>query len=119
MNAAIQVQLPTLFWSAATGIVLGILFFCGVLWNITKTKSTKSTIPTVNEALWRISSLTSRVCMVAAGFYLVADNDWGQLLACLGGFLIGNLLLRPFKHAATTPPLRLHPNQHVVSRIHS
>lgn len=115
MSAAIQVQLPALFWSAATGIVLGILFFCGVLWNITKTTST---IPTVNEALWRISSLTSRICMVAAGFYLVADNDRSQLLACLGGFLIGNLLLRPFKRAATTPPLRLHPNQHEVSRIH-
>ena len=66
----------------ASGILLGSLFFGGLLW------STRMGMASDNPAFWFLGSFLCRTGMLLAGIYLVAASDWRRGLACLLGLLV-------------------------------
>ena len=70
MNEAVMLVL-----AAGAGLVLGAIFFGGLLWTVRK--GLGSTRP----ALWFLGSAVLRTGIVLAGFYLVGRGHWERLLA--------------------------------------
>jgi F1F0 ATPase subunit 2 len=71
----------------AAGIVLGTIFFGGLLWTIRK--GVTSSMP----ALWFMGSMILRMSVVMAGFYFVSAGHWERLLPCLTGFVMAQLIV--------------------------
>jgi F1F0 ATPase subunit 2 len=69
------------------GLVLG-LFYFGGLW-LTVRRITCSKRP----ALLMLGSFVFRLLVTLCGFYLVMDERWELLLACLTGFLVTRFVL--------------------------
>ena len=94
-------DLLPLLLAGAAGLVLGAIFFGGLLWTVRKVVSSPS------PALWVLGSLLARMGMALAGFYFVADGQWQRLLACLAGFAAARLavtwLSRPTGEASHAP----------------
>jgi F1F0 ATPase subunit 2 len=67
------------------GLALGIIFFGGLWWTVQKK------LPSRRAALWFLGSLILRTALVLAGFYLISQRDWRNLLACLLGFFAGKI----------------------------
>ena len=82
MNEVINL-LPALF----AGIILGILFFGGLL--ITVRIGLASKRPT----LIFLVSMIVRMALVVLGFYYVGGDNWQKILVCLGGFLIARIVI--------------------------
>ena len=94
-------DLLPLLLAGAAGLVLGAIFFGGLLWTVRKVVSSPS------PALWVLGSLLARMGTALAGFYFVADGQWLRLLACLVGFAAARLavtwLSRPTGEASHAP----------------
>jgi len=80
-------------WGA--GAALAILFFGGLWW------TTARGVASPRPALWFSISLLLRVSLVLGGIYLVGQDDWTRIVACLVGF-------------AMTRPLVLWSTRHFV-----
>jgi F1F0 ATPase subunit 2 len=87
--------------AGTAGLLLGAIFFGGLLWTV------HSVVSSPWPALWVFASLLARMGMVLAGFYIVADGHWQRLLACLAGFAAARLavtwLNRPSEEASHAP----------------
>lgn len=72
---------------AAIGALLGALYFGG-LW------LTLRQLPRLNHPmLWLLISTITRLGLVLAAFYLVSQDQWQRLLACLAGFIAVRIYL--------------------------
>ncbi|RPI63491.1 MAG: ATP synthase subunit I [Planctomycetaceae bacterium] len=82
------------------GVLLGALFFGGLLWTVRKGVSSKQ------PALWFFGSLVLRISIALAGFYFIARGHWERLLVCLLGFIIARFIVTRLTRAAkkTTYP---------------
>jgi F1F0 ATPase subunit 2 len=80
----------TLVVAAFAGVLLGAIFFGGLLWTIRKCLS--SAWP---AALF-LCSLLVRMTVTVAGFYFVSHGDWRKVVACLLGFLVARFLVTRF-----------------------
>ena len=77
----------TLVLASVAGVLLGALFFGGLLWTVQKKLSSK------RSALWFFGSLLLRGSIALAGFYFVSGGHWERLLLCLLGFVIARLIV--------------------------
>jgi F1F0 ATPase subunit 2 len=76
-----------LLLAAFAGLALGLLYFGG-LW-LTVRRITWTAKP----ALLMLGSFVVRLLVTLCGFYLVMDDSWERLLACLAGFLVVRVVL--------------------------
>jgi F1F0 ATPase subunit 2 len=77
----------SLVLACVAGVVLGVAFFGGLWWTVSKGLSSP------RPALWFFGSLLLRTSITLAGFYYVSQGDWEKLLACLLGFLTGRAVV--------------------------
>ncbi len=82
MNEIINL-LPALL----AGIVLGWLFFGGLLFTVRLGLSSK------RPHLLFFGSMVIRMAIVVVGFYYVGGDNWQKMIACLGGFLIARVII--------------------------
>ena len=69
------------------GIILGIIFFGGLLITVRIGLSSKK--PT----LIFLGSMIIRMAIVLLGFYYLGGDNWQKMIACLGGFLIARIAI--------------------------
>lgn len=78
-------------WSYATaaagGILLGILFFGGLLVTVRKGLSSR------RPWLWFLISMIVRTTLAIAGFLLIAGTDPIKFLCCAGGFTAARVVV--------------------------
>jgi len=72
----------------AAGVMLGLLFFGGLWWTV------RRLAVTAHPALWMLGSFVLRTAIVLAGFYMVADSRWQNLIAALAGFILARILVQ-------------------------
>jgi F1F0 ATPase subunit 2 len=77
----------TLALTLMTGLLLGAIFFGGLWWTV------RLGVASRRPAMLFLGSLLLRTVVVVAGFYLVGDGHWQQLLACLFGFVIARFIV--------------------------
>ena len=93
-------DLLPLVLAGAAGLLIGGLFFGGLLWTVRQALSSPS------PALWVFASLLLRTGLALAGFYLVAGTHWARWVTCLLGFVVARLVvtrLSGLPAAAATP----------------
>lgn len=73
--------LPLLL-ALVAGLGLGLIYFGGLWLTVQQLGSTRS--PTLLFAV----SFVVRTALIVGGMYLVMDNSWQRMLACLAGFII-------------------------------
>ncbi|MGV8841944.1 MAG: ATP synthase subunit I [Pseudomonas sp.] len=73
--------------AGVAGAALGTLFFAGLWWTLRRGLASN------RPALWFFASLVLRLSLTAAGFYVVAGDDWRRLLACLLGFVLARWMV--------------------------
>jgi F1F0 ATPase subunit 2 len=76
--------------AALGGVVIGIGFFGGLWWTVSRGLRSK------RPALLFVMSFFSRTVFALTGFYIVGGNQWVRLTACLIGFLGGRALVACF-----------------------
>ena len=81
--------------AVTAGLLLGVIFFGGLWWTVSKGVAVK------RPATWFLGSLLLRTGVVIAGFHAVSDGHWQRLLACLLGFAVARLIVTRF----AGPPL--------------
>jgi len=79
------------------GAALGTLFFGGLWWTL------RRGLASSRPALWFFASLVLRLSLTAAGFYVVAGDDWRRLLACLLGFVLARWVVVRLTRPAPSP----------------
>jgi F1F0 ATPase subunit 2 len=86
-----------LIFAIAGGGVLGIIFFGGLWWTVSRGLTSSS------PALWFFGSLMVRMGLTVIGFILITGGQWQRGLACLLGFFAARIavtsLTRETKHA--------------------
>ncbi len=83
--------------SGLAGGVLGVLFFGGLWWTVSKG------LASPRPALWFLGSLLIRTAVMLAGFYLVGRGDGKRLLVCLFGFIITRFVVMRLTRPAVAP----------------
>ncbi len=94
-------DMPPLILAAAAGLLIGWMFFGGLLWTVRRALASPS------PALWVFASLLLRTGLALAGFYLVAGPHWARWAACLLGFTVARLVVTRLSHspaASTVTP---------------
>lgn len=74
--------------SLGAGVLLGLMFYGGLWWTVSKG------LTAAHAPLWFIGSFWLRLTVALGGFYLVAQGDWKNLLACFAGFMLGRIAVR-------------------------
>ncbi|HHF0526902.1 TPA: ATP synthase subunit I [Legionella anisa] len=70
------------------GLLLGALFFGGLLWTI------RQGVVSKRPALWFLSSFLLRTIVTLGGFYFIlTEGQWMRLLLCLLGFTLARFIL--------------------------
>lgn len=76
-----MIDLLSLSFALIAGMMLGAIFFGGLLWTVRKGVSAK------HPAFWFFGSMLLRTCIVVLGFYYILGDSWQYLLAGLLGFV--------------------------------
>lgn len=71
---------PTLAVAFMVGVLLGVFFFGGLWWTVSRG------LRSDHAALLFLGSLVVRSAVVVGGFLLVSGGLWPRLLACAAGF---------------------------------
>lgn len=82
-----MIDLWSMVFALIAGIVLGAIFFGGLLWTVRKGVSAK------HPAFWFFGSMLLRTCIVVLGFYLILGDSWQRLLAGLLGFIVARVVV--------------------------
>jgi len=82
---------------------LGAVFFGGLWWTVRQAVSAR------RPALWFLGSLSLRMSVALAGFYVVSGGHWERLLVCVLGFLTARLIVTQLTR--TPEDLRPRPSQ--------
>ena len=88
----------SLVLALVTGVLLGAIFFGGLLWTVRKGVLSK------RPALWFFGSLLLRTSIALAGFYFIGRGHWKRLLVCLLGFVMARFIVIRL----TGPPVEHH-----------
>lgn len=83
-----EIQMTALALALAAGIVLGLIFYGGLWWTVQKG------LTSAYAPWWFMLSFWLRLAIALGGFYVVAQGDWKNLLACFAGFMLGRIALR-------------------------
>lgn len=83
-----------LMFGLIAGMMLGAIFFGGLLWTVHKGISAKY------PAFWFFGSMLLRTCIVVLGFYFILGNSWQRLAAGLLGFTFARLIVIRFTRVA-------------------
>jgi F1F0 ATPase subunit 2 len=76
-----------LLLACVAGGVLGLFFFGGLRFTVTRGVSMKQ------PALWFLSSLMLRMAVALAGFYFVTGGRWERTISCLLGFVVARTVM--------------------------
>ena len=87
-----------LVFALVAGLLLGAIFFGGLLWTVRKGVFSKS------PALWFLGSMVLRMSVVLTGFYFVGRGDWQRLVTCLIGFIIARFIVMRLTRTPIEPP---------------
>jgi len=82
-----MIDLLSLVFALIAGIMLGAIFFGGLLWTVRKGVSAK------HPAFWFFGSMLLRTCIVVLGFYFILGDSWQRLLAGLLGFIVARFVV--------------------------
>jgi F1F0 ATPase subunit 2 len=93
-------EILSLMPALLAGVLLGMMFFGGLLWTVRKG------VPSARPAGWFVGSLLLRTSLTLAGFYVVSGGQWEKLLMCLLGFTIARLTVTRLTRV-TEKPTRL------------
>ena len=80
-------DLPGALAAFGGGLLLGTAFHVGLWWTVVHG------LRGPRSALWFPISALLRVALAAIGFYLIGAGHWPRLVACLGGFLVSQVLV--------------------------
>lgn len=69
------------------GAALGLVYFGGLWLTVRRLAGSK------RPGLLMLGSFVARLLVTLFGFYLVMDDSWERLLACLAGFLVVRVTL--------------------------
>jgi F1F0 ATPase subunit 2 len=93
-----EISIMMITIAVSAGIILGLIFYGGLWLTITKG------LPSKHAHWWFLGSFWLRLGIAFGGFYIVAQGEWENILACLAGFMIGRvavkMLTRETSHAA-------------------
>lgn len=89
-----MIDVISLVLSLITGMMLGAIFFGGLLWTVRKGVSAK------HPALWFFGSMLLRTCIVLLGFYFIFGDNWQKLVVGLFGFICARLIVIRFTRIA-------------------
>lgn len=78
-------EISVMALSVGEGIVLGLIFYGGLWWTVTKGLTLS------RSHWWFLGSFWLRLAIAVGGFYLVAQGDWKNLLACFFGFMLARV----------------------------
>lgn len=92
----------------AGGVFLGAMFYAGLWWTVRRGVSSR------RAALWFAGSLSLRMAVTLAGFYLVSAGHWDRLLPCLLGFAMARVAV-----TRLTRPSRPSPPPEALERSHA
>ena len=92
MNELLQLAVP-----AAAGLVIGVFFFGGLWWTVTRG------LCSARPALWFFASWMLRTGVALAGFIVVGRDDWQRWIACLLAFAAARLLVMRLTQAHRRP----------------
>ena len=101
MNETMTMMM-TLGLAGVAGMVLGLVFFCGLWWTV------RRSVASSQPGAWVFGSALLRIGGALGGFYAVSGGQFQPLLACLAGFLLARLgvtwLTRLPRPARQVPP---------------
>lgn len=80
-------ELPGYLLALIVGAGLGAFYFGGLWWTLRRITAGQG------SGLLALGSFVGRTVLTLAGFYLVADDQWPRLIACLAGFLVARTIL--------------------------
>ncbi len=81
-----------LLLSLAVGVSLGLFFYGGLWWTVSKGIS--ATGPAgKHPGLWFLGSQFLRTVTVISGIYFVSLGDLKRLLSCFAGFVVGRVVV--------------------------
>lgn len=89
-----MIDLLSLVFALLAGMMLGAVFFGGLLWTVHKGVSAK------HPALWFLGSMLLRMCIVVLGFYFILGDSWQRLLAGLLGFIVARIVVTTLTRVA-------------------
>jgi len=78
----------TLLPAFAAGLVVGALFFGGLLWTV------RRGVASSRPELWFFCSMLARMAIALTGFYLVGGENWQRWLLCLLGFILARFIVQ-------------------------
>lgn len=99
MTEVLQLLLP-LILPLMTGFLIGLMFFCGLKWTLTRGLYSKQ------PALWFTLSFVVRTGLALMGFYWFVKPQLQHLLISLLGFLLARLIVSWYMAATETPAMR-------------
>lgn len=76
-----------LLFALLEGALLGVLFFAGLWWTVSKLESAK------HVALLFLGSMVLRTGIVVLGFYFILGDNWTRLLVGVLGFVIARIIV--------------------------
>ena len=80
-------DLLRLLLALAVGLLLGLFYFGGLWWTVRR-------LPTARRpALLTLVSLTGRLAITLAGFYLVAGGRWERFAVSVLGFVAARMIV--------------------------
>ncbi len=86
-------NLGLLLGALAAGVILGVAFFGGLWWTLTRALSARA------PAVWFATSALVRMAVVVCGLYFFARLGLASLGACFCGLLIARSALKHFVHS--------------------
>jgi F1F0 ATPase subunit 2 len=90
-------DLPAALAACGGGLLLGTAFHLGLWWTVAHG------LRGGRSALWFPVSGLLRLALAAGGFYWIGAGHWQRLLACLGGFVVAQMLVTVLAGPRTTP----------------
>jgi F1F0 ATPase subunit 2 len=91
-----------LVFSLGAGILVGVIFFGGLWFTVTKVVSSGK------ASLWLVISWLIRNGIVLTGFYFVSNGQWEKLLVCLFGFLVARVVI--MRYIKQMPVNKIYPS---------
>jgi len=80
----------SIFLAFAAGILIGLVFYGGLWLTVRALMSSR------HPVFLTLSSFWARTILAVAGFLVVANGRWQNVLACLAGFVSGRVLVSLF-----------------------
>jgi len=91
-----------LVFSLGAGILVGVIFFGGLWFTVTKVVSSGK------ASLWLVISWLIRNGIVLTGFYFVSNGQWEKLLVCLFGFFVARVVI--MRYIKQMPVNKIYPS---------